>query len=92
MELKGLRILLCERMQYTLIRESESSLRTVSHGVTQRSVLAPLLFILFINDMQNSVEYCKVHHYADDTNLVLTDNSLKKVNRQVNRDLSLICH
>ena len=42
--------------------------------------------------MHNSVEYCKVHHYADDTNLLLTDNSLKKVNRQTNRDLSLIFH
>ena len=42
--------------------------------------------------MHNSVEYCKVHHYADDTILVLTDNSLKKTNKEVNRDLSLICH
>ena len=83
---------LCERIQYTLIKESESSLRTVSHGVSQGSVLGPLLFILFINDMQNSVEYCKVNHYVNDTNLLLTDNSLKKVIRQVNRDLSLICH
>ena len=72
---------LCERMQYTLIIESESSLRTVCHGVPQGSVLGPLLFILFINDMYNSVEYCKVHHYADDTNLLLTDDSLKKINR-----------
>ena len=64
-------------MQYTLIKESESSLRTVSHSVPQGSFLGPLLFILFINDMQNSVEYCKVHHYLDDTNLLLTDKSLK---------------
>ena len=79
-------------MQYTLIKERESSLRTVSHGAPQGSILGPLLFILFINDMHNSVEYCKVHQYADDTKLLLTDNSLKKVNRQVNRDLSLVCH
>ena len=42
--------------------------------------------------MHNSDEYCKVHHYADDANLLITDNSLKKINRQVNCDLSLICH
>ena len=75
-----------------MIKESESSLRTVSHGVPQGSVLGPLLFMLFINDMHNSVEYCKLHHYADGRNLLLTDNSLKKVNRQANRDLSLMCH
>ena len=79
-------------MQYTLIKESESSLRTVSHGVLQGSVLGPLSYILFINDMHSSVEYCKVHHYADDTNLLLTGHSLKKVNRQINQDLSLIYH
>ena len=58
----------------------------------QSSVFGPLLFILFIKDMHNSVEYCKVHHYAHDTHLLLTDNSLRKINRKVNRDLSLICH
>ena len=76
-------------MPYALIKESESSLRTVSHGVPQGFVLEPLLFILFINGMHNSVGYCKVHHYMDDTNLLLTDNSLKKINRQVNHDPSL---
>ena len=79
-------------MQNTLIKESESSLKTVSHGVPQGSVLKPLLFILFINNMHNSAEYCKVHHYVDEANLLLNGNSLKKINRQVNHDLSLICH
>ena len=79
-------------MQYTLIKETESSLKTVSHGVPQGSVLGPVLFILLINDMYNSLEYCEVHHYADETNLLLTDNPFKKINRQVNCDLSLICH
>ena len=81
---------LCERLQYTQIKDNESSLKAVSHGVPQGSVLEPLLFILFINDMYTSVIYSKVQHYADDTNLLLTSNSLKKINRQINHDLSLI--
>ena len=83
---------LCETLQYTQIKDSESSLKAVSHGVPQGSVLGPLLFILFINDMHTSVKHGKVHHYADDTNLLLKSNSLKKINRQINHDLSLITH
>ena len=49
----------------------------VSHGVPQGSVLGSLLFIVFINDLNKSVKNSKVHHYADDTNLLLTEKSLK---------------
>ena len=60
--------------------------------VSYKALYLDLLFILFINDMHSSVEYCKVYLYAYDTNLLLTDNSLKRINRQANHDLSLICH
>ena len=63
----------------------------VSHGIPKGSVLGPLLFIIFINDLNKSVKKSKVHHYADDTNLLLTEKSLKKINKQVNQDLALIC-
>ena len=43
--------------------------------------------------MHNSVKNCKIHHFVDDTNLLLTNSSLKKkIKRQVKHDLSLICH
>ena len=79
-------------MQFTQIKDSESPLKTISHGVPQGSVLGPLLFLIFINDMHNSIEHCKMHRFADDTNLLLTDKSLKNINKYVNYDLSLICH
>ena len=83
---------LCQRVQYILIKESESSLKIISHGVRQSSVLGPLSFILYINDMHNSVKNCKIHHFADDNNLLLTNSSLKKINRQANHYFYLICH
>ena len=54
----------------------------------QGSVLGPLLFILFINDLHKAVEFSSVHHFADDANLLI-DKSLKKINKHINRDLKL---
>ena len=80
----------CDRVQYTSIDLKESSTKIVSHRVPQGSVLGPLLWIIFTNDLHKSVENSKVHHYAD-TNLLLTEKSLQKINKQVNEDLALIC-
>ena len=47
----------------------ESGLAAINCDVAQRSVLGPLLFLLFINDLNQAIIFCKVHHFADDNNL-----------------------
>ena len=78
---------LSNRNQYVSIKGFDSGLTSTSCGVPQGSVLGLLLFLLFINDLNQAIKFCKVHHFADDTNLLCLSNSIKKLNKLVNTDL-----
>ena len=56
----------------------DSSLTKIRCGVPQGSVLGPLLFLLYINDLNQAIQFCKVHHFADDTNLLYLGELSKK--------------
>ena len=75
------------RNQYVSINAFDSGLTTVNCVVPQGSVLGPLLFLSYINDLNQAIKYCKVHHLADDTNHLCLSNSIKKLNKLVNPDL-----
>ena len=53
----------------------------------QESVLGPLLFLLYINDLSQTIKFGKVHHFADDTNLLCLSSSIKKLSKLVTADL-----
>ena len=46
----------------------ESGLAAINCGVPQGSVLGSLLFLLCINNLNQAIKFCKVNHFADDTN------------------------
>ena len=78
---------LSNRKQYVSINGHESSLASVLYGVPQGSVLGPLLFLIYINDLNQAIKFCKVHHFADDTNLLHFNKSVAKLNKLVNLDM-----
>ena len=63
------------------------NLKTLCHGVPQGSVLGPLLFLLYINDLHKCINHCSTFHFADDTNLLSICENYKKLQKQINRDL-----
>ena len=77
---------LSNRSQYVSINGYDSGLAAINCGVPEESVLGLLLF-LYVNDLNQAIKFCKVHHFADDTNLLCLGNSIKKLNKLVNADL-----
>ena len=67
-------------------------MQTVNYGVPQGSVLGPLLFLLYINDLNKAIKFSTTHHFADDTNLLYVGKTLKKIQKYVNLDLKFLCN
>ena len=78
---------LSNQQQYVSINGYDSGLTKITCGVPQGSVLGPLLFLLYINDLNQTIKFCTVHHFADDTSLLYLGKSIKKLNELVNIDL-----
>ena len=81
---------LCDRKQY--VSGTNSSFKSINHGEPQGSVLRPLLFLIYINDLPNALVYSDAFIFADDTALLYSDKNLKRIRKRLNIDLKLLVH
>ena len=75
------------RMQRCLVNGTLSRSCSLSCGVPQSTILGPLLFLLYINDLPNCLSNCQSRMYADDTHLTYTGFSADNIQSSLNDDL-----
>ena len=78
---------LSNRSQYVSVNGHNSSHLKVTCGVPQDSVLGPLLFLIYINDLPNSSSKLSFYLFADDTNIYFESDSIKHLQKVVNKEL-----
>ncbi len=81
---------LCDRTQHADINGYRSDQKPVTCGVPQGSVLAPPLFLLYINDLPVCLNLAKANFVADDTTIYYKHTGLTELYRIVNSDLNVL--
>ena len=76
-----------ERKQFVFMNGESSDIKYMACGVPQGSVLGPLLFLLYINDLPNISAKLKFFLFADDTNIYFESDDLLNVEKTVNKEL-----
>ena len=78
---------LFSRKQCCFVNGSLSENRPLACGIPQGTILGPLLFLIYINDLPNCLQYSQPRMYADDTNLPFASNSINNIEIKLNDDL-----
>jgi len=87
-ELKWFNGYLHGRKQKVCIGEVQSDWKDIRRGVPQGSILGPLLFTVYVNNLPSSVSQSEVKQYADDTTLYCVGDSTRDLSMRLNADLA----
>ena len=78
------------RKQYVVFNDHQSPTAVIKCGVPQGSILGPLLFLLYINDLPRVSPILKFIMFADDTNIIFSHNDSKLLETKLNKELHVI--
>ncbi len=79
---------LADREQCVQINGAVSSMEKIKHGVPQGSILGPLLFLLYINDIANCSSILSFYLFADDTTIFFSHKNFQTLQQTINNELA----
>jgi hypothetical protein len=79
-----------DRKQYSLFNSTKSNIMSVTCGIPQGSILGPLLFLIYINDIPSVIKHGHPILFADDTNIIYSDKNLGNLCSLVNVELDIL--
>ena len=82
---------LSERISFISIENQFSNYGSILCGIPQGSILGPLLFLIYVNDMPEAVN-SDLFLYADDSCLMFQHKDVEEIEKVVNNDFENICN
>ena len=81
---------LSNRRQFLTYDDKQTNIETITCGVPQGSILGPLMFLIFVNDLHKVTKYLDSIMFADDANFFYPHKNIKTLFQIVNSELKLV--
>lgn len=81
---------MCNRSQAVYCNSQYFHSRIIANGIPRGSILGPILFLIYINDISNASNSFEFTIYADDTNMLLGDKDIHNLHSNLSTELNLV--